>query len=220
MPGYDVTADVRKTLAAWLTTELATLLGPDKPVVVREEWPGAQEVLPERTVTVLAVDQPPEVRFWAPVEWDAPTESAPSSPTGTTRYSWGMFTAGLQLDVWARYAATRTELVAALDDALHRHPQTTLPGGDGFPRAGRWHELALAAAGLPGAVVYYRFAPAQPPTEDGMALQDGEYRATVQGTAQGLLTSEEACVIMRNLSVTQTVGEAPSPPSETFTVEP
>lgn len=217
MAGYDVSADTRATLAAWLRTVLPGLL-PAFPVVVREEFPGPSEELPERCVSVVCVDAPPEVRFWPPLEWDPPVPVAPGSPTGTVRYSWGRFTVGLQLDVWARYPAALRELVAVLDDALHRHPQVTLPGGDGWPRPSRWHELTLAAGTLPGAVVYYRFPPGQPPTETGEAAQAAEHRVTWAGTAQGLLTTEESCAILRTFTLTETVGESAARPPDTFTL--
>lgn len=219
MAGYDVVADVRSTLATYLRTELATRLGAAKPVTVMEEWPDPRHDLPERAVTVLAPEQEPDIKFHPPVEWEPPTPSAPGSPTGTVRYSWGRFGVAVQIDLWAHFPDALRELVAACDDALHRHPQLTLPGGDGKPRPGRWHELALAAATLPGAVVYYRLAPAQPPIESVSTSQAREYRMTWTGSAQGLLTTEESCSILRSVTVTQTVGESDDRPAETFTVE-
>lgn len=220
MAGYDLIQKTRARLAAWIAAEMPTVLGDT--VVVREDFPAPNEELAERTVTVLAVEQAPEVRYWPATEFEVTPHdlSDPDDHAATVKYSYGSFKCYLQVDVWARYPDVRSRMLAALDDVLHR--QLAVPGGPDWPQPTRWHELALEVDGLPGVVVYFRFDPGQPPIDIGTTAQAAEYRASWTGTAQGLLTTEEACNIIRQIVIDMRVVEIPPPrvsDSETVTLE-
>lgn len=199
--GIDVVSAARTRLKAYLDAEFAADVAPP---VVLDRWPNANASLPERAVSlVVAEGAVPEVRYWPPAEFNLVLPADPTAATGTVQYSYGKFKLPLQLDVWAQHDAVRTQLAQRLQDLLHRHPYETLtPAPDSWPRLRRWPELALRETSLPGFVLYYRFPDLFVPQESGEAAQGEEYRLTLTGTVEGLLTTEEAVAILRNLSVT------------------
>lgn len=217
---YDLLHDARTTLMTYLNDPvlgLAPILGPTKPVTVLDDWPSPGQELPERAVSVFVPEQDPDVRYWAPAVFSL-VEDAPGSVTGVVRYSHGRFKLQVQLDVWARYADVRSELVRALNTVLHRHPQVTLPGGDGYARPGRWHELVRLATDLPGGLMAYRFPDVPSFLDDGGSVQVGEYRALFQGSLYGVLTTEEAAGILRTIGLNLTVNDGTGTASETVNV--
>lgn len=218
---YDVLEDVRLTLAAYLrdpTLGLQVAYGDPatKAVTILDDWPNPRATLPDRAVSVVVPDQPPDVRYWSPAVFEL-TEDAPASVTGRVKYSFGRFKVAMQLDVFAKYRPDRRDLLAALNPVLHRHPQVTLPGGDGYARPARWHELSRLSIGLPGALIVYRFDDVQVLPDDGGTTQSSEFRATLMGSAWGLLTTEEACGILRAINLGMTVADTSGTATETFT---
>lgn len=194
----DITRAARSRLKTYLAAEYALA---SQAVVVSEEWPNPNAELPERAVTVvIAEGAVPEVVYWPPAEFNLIVAS-PGATTGTTQYSYGKFKLPIQLDVWARYSDALSQLAALTQGLLHRHPNETL-ANDTWPRLHRWPELVLREVSLPGFLLYYRFPDLFVPQESGMAAQGEEYRLTLTGTVEGLLTTEEAVAVLRNLSVT------------------
>lgn len=217
---YDLLRDVCTTLATYLRDALLGLpavMPADKPVTVREDWPGPNEELPERCVSVVVAEQVPDVRYWSPQVFEL-TPDAPGAVTGRVKYSHGRFKVQVQLDVWARYADARSDVVRALNTVLHRHPQVTLPGGDGYARPARWHELVRLATDLPGGVLVYRFTDVPSFLDDGGSVQGGEFRALFTGQVYGVLTTEEAAGILRTIGLDMTVTDGSGTASETVNV--
>lgn len=215
---YDPTDDVRATLAAYLadaTLGLDAALTPDlRGVKLLNAWPNPRTKLEARTVAVVVPEQVADVRYWSPAVFDL-TEDAPGAVTGRVRYSFGRFKVSLQLDVWAAYEAQRKALVAALNTVLHRHPAVTMPGGDGYARPGRWHELIRPATDLPGSLIVYRFNDVPSYLDSGASSPSGEFRATLTGEAYGVLTTEEAAGILRSITLVDSVTDASGTATDT-----
>lgn len=217
---YDPLHDIRTTLATYLRDTvlgLPAVMPADKPVTVFDEWPSPQEALPERAVSIVVAEQMTDVRYWSPQVFEL-TPDAPGAVTGRVRYSHGRFKVAVQLDVWAVYPDARSELVRALNTVLHRHPQVTLPGGDGYARPGHWHELVRLAGDLPGGLLAYRFPDVPSFLDDGGSAQGGEYRALFQGSVYGVLTTEEAAGILRTITLDLTATDASGTASENVTI--
>lgn len=220
MTVYDLLHDIRTTLKTYLTDPvlgLAPILGADKPVTVLDDWPNPRTDLPERAVCISVPEQVADVRYWSPQVFSL-TPDAPGAVTGIVRYSHGRAKVQVQLDVWGKYADTRSELVKALNTVLHRHPQVTLPGGDGYARPARWHELVRLAGDLPGGLFAYRFDDVPSFVEDGGAVQAGEFRALYTGSVYGVLTTEEAAGILRTIGLGLTVTDGSGAAAETVTI--
>lgn len=216
---YDVLQDIRATLAAYLNDPTLGLpaVMPSASVQVLDDFPSPQQDLSERAVSVWVPDALTEVRYWSPQVMTL-TEDAPGAVTGVVRYSFGRFKAQVQLDVWAKYAATRSDIVKALNTVLHRHPQVTLPGGDGYARPSRWHELSRLATSLPGGLFVYRFNDLPALQDDGAAVQGGEFRALFTGQVYGVLTTEEAAGVLRTIGLNMTITDGSGTASETVNV--
>ena len=205
----DLTEAIRAGLAAYLAGQLA---GDFPTLKVLGEWPNPDATLPEYALTVLATGAP-DVRYHPAV---VRSVVVGSGATGTVRSSYARLTLGLQLDAWARYAATRDALAAAVRDALNRHPADTL-GGGGLPRLGRRGGLVLTLPALLDAPCEFRFGVAPSPQEAPEAAQDGEWRASWAGTATTLALDEAQLALIKTLRVTLTTNGATPPDTTTLT---
>jgi len=199
-------------LVEYLTEELDD-------VTVTGHWPDSEAELPERAITVLQagkrVDEVVDARVVA------------VSGTGANRtFTWTVkaATQGLQLDVWTRYDTARDDLLALLDEVLHRGEAYTLHDGDvaiGFGDPVR-DGLLLALDPTSGHEGYVDF------TFDGPSLGDNaerslrhEYRATITAEAAFVLTVKTTVPLLQIAGLRMRAGEVPAAvPTESYDVAP
>ncbi len=161
-------------LGRWLTTSL----GSD--VVVSTQWPEPSKRLPPKAVTILRAGSPDEEPL------DPIIVGRVDTGPHTSLFTWRMRAVRqpVQLDVWARHALVRDDLLARLDEALNQGLGVTLgtPGADPFR-----HGLVLPLAdGWTGTADFYFDRPEVTDTPDAAARS--EYRATARGWIEVDLT--------------------------------
>jgi hypothetical protein len=199
-------------LVEYLTEEL-------EDVTVTGHWPDSEADLPELAITILLagkrVDDATDARVVA------------IEGTGVNRtFTWIVkaATQGLQIDVWAKYDTSRDDLLARLDDLLHRGEAYTLPSGSiangiGDPvRDG----LLLALDPTSGHEGFADF------TFDGPSLGDSaervlrhEYRATITAEVSFVLTVKTTVPLLQIAGLRMRAGEVPAAvPRESYDVAP
>lgn len=166
---------VREGLASYLGTQLAAA---HPTLSASGEWPTPGVALPPEAVTVIAPDRP-QTAFYPPV---VHSTTPTGSHKGTIVYSFGMVTLGMQIDCWAQFAAKRDVLAEDVSAALNRRVQDTL-GIVTLPSLSRRGGLVLRLTDLASALCDYRFEAVPSFQEGSDPAQQGEWRATWQGTA-------------------------------------
>lgn len=188
---------VREALAAYLRTVLPV------DVTVWSAWPSPGRPLPAKAVSVVTPGGDGEEPF-AP-GGDALRVDPDASPavTGAVTYSTGFVTIGLQLDVWATFAAVRDDLAERVWSALNRHPADTL-GTEPKPHLGAQRGLVLRIPALYNTPCDYRFDPAAGVVESSDAAQAAEWRSTWQGEASVHAVRREVLPLVKRVTVTVT----------------
>lgn len=188
---------------------LVTYLRAELPdVTVSAEWPASEAELPEQAITVLMAGK----------RQDTPADAQVMAIDGTgdsRTFIWRVMTSTqpLQLDIWARYPAARDDLLAQLDEALHKGTLFTIHHG--VPSCGSWEPtrdgVLLALAAGDGHVGYVDF------TFDGADLNDTadaalrhEWRATITGEASMVLTVKTTHPLLRVAGLRLRAGEVPA----------
>jgi len=98
--------------------------------VVSDRWPEPDSGLPKRAVSIIEAGQREDT--WVQ-EQDIAVVMQPDNVTGLYTFRVAACRQPLQLDVWADYNAQRDELVALLDDFLHKGERFTLNQPNGNP---------------------------------------------------------------------------------------
>ena len=216
MADDDVLRAVRKTLADYLRTTLATSF--PSGLTVSEEWPDEHAKLPRFAVSVLVHGEP---QYWFhPPAVISTTPDADPAPTGVVLYQYGYADQiMLSLDCWAATKPDRDALARALRRALNRPPTATVTGvTPNFLRLGRDPGLSLTVADLYNVVAVYHFTPVEVPGESEQAAETNEYRAHFDGNAEVALVEQEDFPLIKRLSLgfkinggpTETVGVNPA----------
>lgn len=207
----EIVAALRGALASYL----AATLGPSFPgLQVNEAWPEPGATLPELAITVLVPTAPRFEMHPPTLLRTIPDATVPGNPaTGTAIYEYGAVVADLQLDVWARYRATRDALAAALSDATYRSIAATLALSDPRPRYGRGTGLVLdipLCPGGPSRAEYKLGNGALLETEQ--SVQQGEWRATWTGSVYARIVDAQPVTLLSSIVVTTTINGAAVPP--------
>jgi hypothetical protein len=163
-------------LARWLEGSL----GGD--VRVSTQWPEPSQKLPARVVTILRAGAPDEEPLDPIVV--ARVDTGTSSPTSVFTWRLRALRQPLQLDVWARHAAARDDLLCRLDEALNAGMRATLGVQNADPF--RHGVVVPLADGWTGTADCFFDRPEVADTPD--AATRSEYRATIRGWAEVDLT--------------------------------
>ncbi|MGH7297809.1 MAG: hypothetical protein ACRELB_22915 [Polyangiaceae bacterium] len=161
-------------LGQWLTGALG------KAVTVSTTWPEPSKNLPAKAVTILRAGAPEEEPL-DPIIVDR-VDTGPH----TSLFTWRLraLRQPLQLDVWAKHAPARDDLLARLDEALNAGMGATLGATNADPFR---HGVVLPLAdGWSGTADCYFDRPEVADTPD--AATRSEYRATLRGWAEVDLT--------------------------------
>jgi hypothetical protein len=163
-------------LASWLVRSL----GSD--VKVSTHWPEPSQKLPAKAVTILRAGAPDE----EPLDPIVVARVDPGTSPPTSLFTWRLraLRQPLQLDVWARHAPARDDLLARLDEALNTGMGATLGALNADPF--RHGVVVPLADGWTGAADCFFDRPEVNDTPD--AATRSEYRATVRGWAEVDLT--------------------------------
>lgn len=163
-------------LATYLASELSD-------VTVEQRWPDASKNLPAKAITILMAGPRTEDKFDPHLVSTA--ELAPPV-ANTAAFTWAVasITQPLQLDVWTTYDVVRDEILARLDDSLHKGETHTLGTFNSDPVR---HGVLLALGdGWTGNVDCTFDAPTVDQTPD--QVNKAEFRATMRGEARMTLT--------------------------------
>jgi hypothetical protein len=149
-------------------------------VTVSPHWPEPTKKLPPKAVTILRAG-PPEEEPLDPI-----IVGRQDTRPHTSLFTWRMraLRQPLQLDVWARHAPARDDLLARLDEALNAGMGATLGVTNADPFR---HGVVLPLAdGWSGTADCFFDRPEVSDTPDAAARS--EYRATLRGWAEVDLT--------------------------------
>lgn len=163
-------------LAAYLRTELTD-------VTTDQRWPDASKALPAKAITILMSGPRTEEKFDPYLS--STTELVPADPA-QARFTWAVanITQSLQLDIWSTYEVVRDDILARLDDSLHKGESHTIGTFNSDPYR---HGVLLALGnGWTGNADFTFDAPQVDQTPD--AVNKSEFRATLRGEARMVLT--------------------------------
>lgn len=195
----DVAFEIRSAIAAYLASQLAD-------VTVLADWPAAGVELDPLTVSVSSEDAAREEHFGTEVRTTTPK----TATTGDVELAHGRFELALQLDV---FAPTPGELGALLDrlrPTLHRHPAATLAADTDVLDAGDGLVLDVPALHTRCAI---EWGNTQRDLREPLAA---DFRATISGTADGLLVLVREMPLQKTTIVTVAADDGPS---DTLTIE-
>lgn len=195
----DVAFEIRAVLAAYLASHLAG-------VTVLADWPAAGVELDALTVSVSSEDAAREEHFGAEVRKTTPT----SATTGDVELAYGRFELALQLDVFAPTPGELGELLERLRPLLHRHPAATLAADVDLLDASDGLVLDVPAQHTRCAI---EWGNTQRDLREPLAA---DYRATISGTADGLLVLVREMPLQKTTIVTVA---ADAGPDDTLTIE-
>lgn len=184
---------VRNALASYLRANLSSAW---PALVVSENWPTPQAVMPPQVLTVLAPQGGQFVEYHQPVVWQVTTSSI-----GTTvLYSYGKMTMPLQLDAWAQFEATRDDLVAAVLPLLNRDVASTL----GVTQTATFAQapgLVIPVPNYASVTAEYHFDPLPQLMEAQEPAMTSDWRATWVGDATIYLLQSESQPLMRDVTI-------------------
>ena len=190
----NVKAAVRASLAAYLLDYLAA----DYPTLqVLQKWPTPGKALPEVCISIVAPGGDEESPFAPEVVAVTPGLGV----DGEVTYSTGLQVLGLQLDCWTRFSAVRDALAGAVWSALNRHPLDTLDP-EAKPHLGAQRGLVIPVTDLYNTPCDFRFDPVSDVVETSDNAQQGEWRATWQGTATVHALVRETLPLIQQVTIT------------------
>jgi len=195
----DVAFEIRAAVAAYLRTRLTG-------VTVLDDWPAAGVALDPLTVSVSSEDAAREEHFGTEVRTVTPT----TGNLGDVELAYGRFELALQLDVFAPTPGELGELLEQLRPVLHRHPAATLAADTDVLDVGDGLVLDVPSLHTRCAIEW-----ANTPRDLREPLA-ADYRATLSGTADGLLVLVREMPLQKTTIVTVAADDGPS---DTLTIE-
>lgn len=184
-------------LQTYLKNELA-------PIPVLDDWPSPDDdplVDKDVVVTVLAVGEGTET-FYDPHV----IATQDGSSAGTKLYTWSLasVTQPLQIDVWAKHAPARDDVLANLKTALHRGLGYTLGKANADPFR---HGVLLPLQGNWSGNVDCVFD-REAALDGADTVQQGQFRATLKGEAQAEYTEIEESVKLATIKFKERLRQA------------
>lgn len=192
----------RTALADWLTARLQATY---PTLVIWDDWPDSGQVVPEYALTVLAAGDP-DFEYCQPVDIKV---TPGTSPNGQVLYQFGWANElPLQIDVFATSSTARDALLRDTVAQLNVTPGISLAGTARDPAAlpdyGTRPGLTLVMPDRFQTLAFYEFSPTASSTQTSSQAQTDEWRATLRGSAQCALVSEETMPLIKHLTVTDT----------------
>ena len=195
----DVAFEIRAALTAYLASQLAG-------VTVLDDWPAAGAELDPLTVSVSSEDAAREEHFGAEVRKTTPT----SATKGDIELAYGRFELAVQLDVFTPTPGELGELLERLRPVLHRHPAATLAADGDVLDVGDGLVIDVPALHTRCAI---EWGNTQRDLREPLAA---DYRATISGTADGLLVLVREMPLQKTTIVTVAADDGPD---DTLTIE-
>lgn len=187
-------AGLRDGLAAFLRTQLATAF---PTLIVNAFWPAPGQQLGDYTIAITAPGTP-EVEYHAPL---IESVTPGIAPAGTATYSFANVSVGMQLDVFTKTEATRDDLVEAVDRAINVPAVKSLNVTTLFPMLEGDGGLVIVIPELLGMTFDFNFDATATLYDDSDSVQQGEWRATWTGTADGYLATREQVVLLQSIGI-------------------
>lgn len=174
----------RKALAAWLTSELASVSGG---VVVEPSWFESDRTLPPKAISIIDTGPPATTWFDAELVSTVNVDDESGVAVKKVDVTWilAQREQPVQLDVWATSELELTDIVARLDMSLNKGFK-----GLGISTADPFDvglSLALADGWAPGNAYFVFDAPDL--IEVDSAVGEGEWRASYRGRSVTQLTA-------------------------------
>ena len=191
----EVAYEIRAAVAAYLRAQLAG-------VDVLDDWPALGVELAPLAISVSSEDAAREEHFGAEVRKTTPT----SATRGDVELAYGRFELALQLDVYAPTPGALGELLSQLRPVLHRHPAATLAGDGDVLDVGDGLVLDVPALHTRCAI---EWGSTQRDLREPLAA---DFRATISGTADGLLVLVREMPLQKTTIVTVAADDGPSDP--------
>lgn len=188
----EVAYEIRTAVAAYLRAQLAG-------VDVLEDWPALGVELAPLTISVSSEDAAREEHFGAEVRATTPK----TATTGDAELAYGRFELALQLDVYAPTPGALGELLGRLRPVIHRHAAATLTGDDDVLDAGDGLVLDVPVLHTRCAIEWNN---TQRDLREPLAA---DFRATISGTADGLLVLVRGMPLQKTTIVTVAADDGP-----------
>lgn len=195
----DVAFEIRSAIATYLRSHLVG-------VTVLDDWPAAGVALDPLTVAVSSEEAASEEHFGTEVRAVTPT----TGNLGNVELAYGRFELALQLDAFAPTPGELGELLEQLRPLLHRHPAATLAADTDVLDAGDGLVLDVPSLHTRCAI---EWGSTQRDLREPLAA---DYRATISGTADGLLVLVREMPLQKTTIVTVA---ADAGPDDTITIE-
>jgi hypothetical protein len=180
---------------------------PEERVVVNAGWPAVGQNLPPRAVSVVMAGTRQAIHLTEEV---VSRSDVPNTNTAEFEFSVKLCTQPVQLDIWAKYPAVRSQLCDDLDTILTRGPAYTLGIGSVLIRDGVLLDLPTAS-GHVGRVDYTTLNGPRC-IDDSNATQAAEARAIISAELDVVLTVKATTA---KLAVVKLKGALSGAPYET-----